>query len=64
LARKGGIQFFLMLPLQRYSRRWMVFLAAPLALIGVVPALLIFTAPFGCRLPGSPQKKRVGSLGF
>ena len=39
--------FFLMLQLQSFSRLWMVFLTAPLALIGVVPALLIFDAPFG-----------------
>lgn len=39
--------FFLMLQLQSFSRLWMVFLTAPLALIGVVPALLIFNAPFG-----------------
>jgi multidrug efflux pump subunit AcrB len=39
--------FFLMLQLQNFSRMWMVFLTAPLALIGVVPALLIFQAPFG-----------------
>jgi|GEM_PF-3614453 len=36
-----------MLQLQSFSRMWMVFLTAPLALIGVVPALLIFNAPFG-----------------
>jgi multidrug efflux pump subunit AcrB len=41
--------FFLMLQLQlqSFSRRWMVFLTSPLALIGVVPALLIFNAPVG-----------------
>jgi multidrug efflux pump subunit AcrB len=39
--------FFLMLQLQSFSRMWMVFLTAPLAVIGVVPALLIFNAPFG-----------------
>lgn len=39
--------FFLMIQLQSFSRLWMVFLTAPLALIGVVPALLIFNAPFG-----------------
>jgi multidrug efflux pump len=38
---------FLMMQLQSFSRMWMVFLTAPLALIGVVPALLIFNAPFG-----------------
>jgi len=39
--------FFLMLQLQSFSRVCMVFLTAPLALIGVVPALLLFNAPFG-----------------
>ena len=39
--------FFLMLQLQSFSRMAMVFLTAPLALIGVVPALLVFNAPFG-----------------
>jgi multidrug efflux pump subunit AcrB len=39
--------FFLMLQLQSFSRLAMVFLTAPLALIGVVPALLICNAPFG-----------------
>jgi multidrug efflux pump len=39
--------FFLMLQLQSFSRMAMVFLTAPLALIGVVPALLLFNAPFG-----------------
>jgi hypothetical protein len=39
--------FFLMLKLQSFSRMWMVFLTAPLALIGVVPALLIFNGAFG-----------------
>jgi multidrug efflux pump subunit AcrB len=39
--------FFLMLQLQSFSRMTMVFLTAPLALIGVVPALLVFNAPFG-----------------
>lgn len=39
--------FFLMLQLQSFSRMTMVFLTAPLALIGVVPALLAFNAPFG-----------------
>jgi len=39
--------FFLMLQLQSFSRMTLVFLTAPLALIGVVPALLIFNAPFG-----------------
>jgi multidrug efflux pump subunit AcrB len=39
--------FFLMMQLQSFARMWMVFLTAPLALIGVVPALLISSAPFG-----------------
>jgi multidrug efflux pump subunit AcrB len=39
--------FFLMLQLQSFSRMTMVFLTAPLSLVGVVPALLIFDAPFG-----------------
>ncbi len=39
--------FFLMLQLQSFSRMFMVFLTAPLGLIGVVPALLAFNAPFG-----------------
>ncbi len=38
---------FLMVQLQSFSRMWMVFLTAPLGLIGVVPALLLFNAPFG-----------------
>ncbi len=37
----------LMIQLQSFSRVLMVFLTAPLGLIGVVPALLIFHAPFG-----------------
>lgn len=37
----------LMMQLQNFSRMWMVFMTAPLGLIGVVPALLIFNAPFG-----------------
>ncbi|MDL2338386.1 MAG: efflux RND transporter permease subunit [Pseudomonadota bacterium] len=38
---------FLMMQLQSFARMLMVFLTAPLGLIGVVPALLIFGAPFG-----------------
>lgn len=38
---------FLMIQLQSFSRMLMVFLTAPLGLIGVVPALLVFGAPFG-----------------
>ena len=37
----------LMIQLQSFSRLFMVFMTAPLALIGVVPALLVFQAPFG-----------------
>lgn len=37
----------LMIQLQSFSRVAMVFLTGPLALIGVVPALLLFQAPFG-----------------
>jgi len=37
----------LMIQLQSFSRVFMVFLTGPLALIGVVPALLLFQAPFG-----------------
>ena len=37
----------LMIQLQSFSRMFMVFLTAPLGLIGVVPALLAFQAPFG-----------------
>jgi multidrug efflux pump subunit AcrB len=37
----------LMIQLQSFSRLAMVFMTAPLALIGVVPALLLFNAPFG-----------------
>ena len=37
----------LMIQLQSFSRMFMVFLTAPLALIGVVPALLLYQAPFG-----------------
>ncbi|MEO6276779.1 efflux RND transporter permease subunit, partial [Roseateles sp.] len=37
----------LMIQLQSFSRLFMVFITGPLALIGVVPALLLFHAPFG-----------------
>jgi multidrug efflux pump subunit AcrB len=37
----------LMMQLQSFSRLFMVFMTGPLAIIGVVPALLIFQAPFG-----------------
>jgi multidrug efflux pump subunit AcrB len=37
----------LMIQLQSFSRLFMVFMTGPLAIIGVVPALLIFQAPFG-----------------
>jgi len=38
---------FLMIQLQRFSLMTMVFMTAPLGLIGAVPALLVFNAPFG-----------------
>lgn len=37
----------LMMQLQSFSRMLMVFMTAPLGLIGVVPALLLFNVPFG-----------------
>lgn len=37
----------LMIQLQHFGRMAMVFMTAPLGLIGVVPALLLFNAPFG-----------------
>jgi multidrug efflux pump subunit AcrB len=37
----------LMIQLQSFSRLAMVFMTGPLAIIGVVPALLLFQAPFG-----------------
>jgi multidrug efflux pump len=43
----GSILLLLMLQLQDFSRMWMVLLTAPLGLIGVVPALLVFQAPLG-----------------
>jgi len=41
------ILLLLMLQLQNFSRMWMVMLTAPLGLIGVVPALLVFQSPQG-----------------
>lgn len=41
------ILLILMLQLQNFSRMWMVFLTAPLGLIGVVGGLLLFNAPLG-----------------
>ncbi|MGO4312465.1 efflux RND transporter permease subunit [Pseudomonas sp. KB_15] len=41
------ILLLLMLQLQNFSRMWMVVLTAPLGLIGVVPALLLFQSPLG-----------------
>jgi multidrug efflux pump subunit AcrB len=41
------ILFILMLQLQNFTRMWMVFATAPLGLIGVVGALLLFQAPLG-----------------
>jgi multidrug efflux pump subunit AcrB len=42
-----AILTLLMLQLKDFSRMWMVVLTAPLGLIGVVPALLVFQAPLG-----------------
>ena len=42
-----AILTILMLQLQRFSLMVMVFLTAPLGLVGVVPALLLFHAPLG-----------------
>lgn len=42
-----SILLLLMLQLQSFSRMWMVVLTAPLGLIGVVPALLVFQSPLG-----------------
>lgn len=39
--------FFLMLQVQSFARMGLVLLTAPLGIIGVVPALLLFNAPFG-----------------
>jgi multidrug efflux pump len=41
------ILLILMLQLQSFARMWMVFATAPLGLIGVVSALLMFHAPLG-----------------
>lgn len=41
------ILLLLMLQLRDFSRMWMVFLTAPLGMIGVVAALLAFHAPLG-----------------
>lgn len=41
------ILFLLMIQLQSFSKMFMVFLTAPLGLIGVVPALLLTGSPFG-----------------
>lgn len=43
----GVILLLLMLQLQDFSRMGMVVLTAPLGLIGVIPALLLFRAPLG-----------------
>ena len=50
------ILLLLMLQLQNFSRMGMVFLTAPLGLIGVVPALLVFQAPLG--FVGDPRHHR------
>jgi len=42
-----AILLILMLQLQSFSLMWMVFLTAPLGLIGVVAALMLFQAPLG-----------------
>jgi len=39
--------FFLMLQVQSFARMGLVLLTAPLGIIGVVPALLLFDVPFG-----------------
>ena len=39
--------FFLMVQMQSFSRMGLVFMTAPLGLIGVAPTLLAFQAPFG-----------------
>ena len=39
--------FFLMVQLHSFSKMWLVFMTAPLGIIGVVPALLAFQVPFG-----------------
>ena len=52
------ILLLLMLQLQNFSRMWMVFLTAPLGMIGVVPALLAFQAPLG--FVGDPRHHRPG----
>ena len=41
------VLLILMLQLQSFARMWMVFATAPLGLIGVVAALLMFHAPLG-----------------
>lgn len=46
-AMFGVTLLLLMVQLQSFTRVGMVFLTAPLGLIGVVPALLAFQAPFG-----------------
>jgi multidrug efflux pump len=46
-AMLGVMLLILMLQLQSFSRVTMVFMTAPLGLIGVVPALLVFNSPFG-----------------
>ncbi len=42
-----AVLVFLMIQLQSFSRMLMVVLTAPLGLIGVVGALLLFHMPFG-----------------
>jgi multidrug efflux pump len=46
-AMFGVILLLLMLQLRSFSRMGLVFMTAPLGLLGAVPALLLFNAPFG-----------------
>jgi multidrug efflux pump len=46
-AMLAAMLLILMVQLQSFARMALVFLTAPLGLIGVVPALLLFNAPFG-----------------
>jgi multidrug efflux pump subunit AcrB len=43
----GFILLVLMLQVRTFSAMWMVFLTAPLGLVGVVPTLMLFDVPFG-----------------
>jgi multidrug efflux pump subunit AcrB len=46
-AMFGVILLLLMLQLRSFGRMGLVFMTAPLGLLGAVPALLLFNAPFG-----------------